>query len=86
MSWTRESGSSLLLLLLRSSAHINHVGRPTGKTLIMPIRVKSKPVPGANDPPRSPSPTGHGQRLFFHGLPDILDEDSFRVLVKKLSV
>lgn len=50
----------------------------------MPIRVKSKPVPGANDPPRSPSPGA--QRYFFHGHPDVEDDDSFRVLIKKLSM
>lgn len=51
----------------------------------MPIRVKSRPVPGANDPPRSPSPAGQ-QRYFFHGHPDIEDDDSFRDLIKKLSM
>lgn len=50
----------------------------------MPMRVKSKPQPGANDPPRSPSPTM--QRFSFHGLPDVRDGDTFREVIKKLSM
>lgn len=54
----------------------------------MPVRVKSRPVPGANDPPRSPSPVGrnHAAHVTFEGLPDIADRDSFRDLIKKLSM
>lgn len=51
----------------------------------MPLRVKSRPVPGANDPPRSPSPAGL-HVTFFEGLPDVADDDSFRDLIKKLSM
>ncbi|KAK7734925.1 hypothetical protein SLS53_007702 [Cytospora paraplurivora] len=50
----------------------------------MPMRVKSRPQPGANDPPRSPSPLG--VRSFGSGLPDIQDGDSFRELIKELSI
>lgn len=52
----------------------------------MPIRVKSRPVPGANDPPRTPSPAAGQHVTFFEGLPEIDDDDSFRELVKKLSM
>ncbi|KAH6632313.1 hypothetical protein F5144DRAFT_533722 [Chaetomium tenue] len=53
----------------------------------MPIRVKSRPAQGS-EPLRTPSPTGfHRQdRRRTAELPDIQDDDSFRVLVKKLSV
>lgn len=50
----------------------------------MPMRVKSRPQPGANDPPRSPSPLG--LQYFGFGLPDIRDRDSFRDLINKLSI
>ncbi|KAG6366412.1 hypothetical protein INS49_000589 [Diaporthe citri] len=50
----------------------------------MPIRVKSRKPPGADEPPRSPSPMGY--RLDSYGLPDIRDDDSFREMIKKLSV
>lgn len=50
----------------------------------MPIRVKSRKQPGADDPPRSPSPMG--QRFDACKLPDIRDDDSFREMIKKLSV
>ncbi|KAI3402112.1 hypothetical protein diail_41 [Diaporthe ilicicola] len=50
----------------------------------MPIRVKSRKPPGADEPPRSPSPMG--QRFYGHGMPDIRDDDSFRDMIKKLSV
>ncbi|ROW02309.1 hypothetical protein VSDG_02538 [Cytospora chrysosperma] len=50
----------------------------------MPMRVKSRPQPGANDPPRSPSPLG--LQYFGFGLPDIRDRDSFRDLISKLSI
>ncbi|ROW14567.1 hypothetical protein VPNG_03267 [Cytospora leucostoma] len=50
----------------------------------MPMRVKSRPQHGANDPPRSPSPLG--MRYFGSGLPDIQDGDAFRDLIKKLSI
>ncbi|KKY38005.1 putative ion transporter [Diaporthe ampelina] len=50
----------------------------------MPIRVKSRKQPGADEPPRSPSPMG--QRFDGYGLPDIREDDSFRELIKKLSV
>lgn len=50
----------------------------------MPIRVKSRKQPGADDPPRSPSPMG--QRFDACKLPDIQDDDSFREMIKKLSV
>ncbi|KAH6856087.1 hypothetical protein B0I37DRAFT_366482 [Chaetomium sp. MPI-CAGE-AT-0009] len=52
----------------------------------MPIRVKSKPAQGS-EPLRSASPTGfHRQDRRIAELPDIHDDDCFRVLVKKLSV
>jgi hypothetical protein len=47
-----------------------------------PMRVKSRPQAGGDAPPRTPSP-------FYHratDLPDIGDEDSFREVVKKLSM
>ncbi|GAB1319538.1 Calcium channel YVC1 [Madurella fahalii] len=50
----------------------------------MPIRVKSRPAQ-ADVPLRTPSPTGRHIR-FGAELPDISEEDSFRVVVKKLSV
>lgn len=50
----------------------------------MPIRVKSRKLPGADEPPRSPSPMGY--RFDGYGLPDIRDDDSFREMIKKLSV
>lgn len=50
----------------------------------MPIRVKSRRPPGADEPPRSPSPMG--QRFYSHGLPDIRDDESFRDMIKKLSM
>lgn len=50
----------------------------------MPIRVKSRKQPGADEPPRSPSPMG--QRFDGYGLPDIREDESFRELIKKLSV
>lgn len=50
----------------------------------MPIRVKSRKPPGADEPPRSPSPMGY--RFDSYGLPDIRDDDSFREMIKKLSV
>ncbi|POS71979.1 hypothetical protein DHEL01_v209632, partial [Diaporthe helianthi] len=50
----------------------------------MPIRVKSRKPAGADEPPRSPSPMG--QRFDFYKLPDIQDDDSFRDMIKKLSV
>ncbi|CAN8102347.1 unnamed protein product [Discula destructiva] len=52
----------------------------------MPLRVKSRAVPGANDPPRTPSPAGHHHVSFAQGLPEIEDGDSFRDLIKKLSI
>ncbi len=56
----------------------------------MPIRVKSRPPPdeaAAAAALRSPSPSGGG-RYARAGveLPDIRDDDSFRLLVKKLSI
>jgi hypothetical protein len=53
----------------------------------MPIRVKSK-VPHGDGPLRAPSPGGRGpsSRAIDVELPDISDDDSFRMLVKKLSV
>ncbi|EAQ87589.1 hypothetical protein CHGG_04208 [Chaetomium globosum CBS 148.51] len=52
----------------------------------MPIRVKSRPGQGS-EPLRTPSPTGfHRQNRRTAELPDIQDDDCFRVLVKKLSV
>lgn len=50
----------------------------------MPIRVKSRPQQ-AEAALRTPSPTGRHAR-FGAELPDISDSDSFRVVVKKLSV
>ncbi|KAL2129826.1 hypothetical protein VTI74DRAFT_7256 [Chaetomium olivicolor] len=50
----------------------------------MPIRVKSR-APQAEASMRTPSPTGR-QARFGAELPDIKDNDSFRALVKKLSV
>jgi hypothetical protein len=50
----------------------------------MPIRVKSRPAP-AEAALRTPSPMGR-QARFGAELPDIRDDDSFRVLVKKLSI
>ena len=49
----------------------------------MPIRVKSRPLPAAEM--RTPSPSGRQARAYAD-LPDIRDDDSFRVVVKKLSV
>ncbi|KAK4150598.1 hypothetical protein C8A00DRAFT_46056 [Chaetomidium leptoderma] len=50
----------------------------------MPIRVKSRPAPG-DAAMRTPSPMGR-QAFSRAELPDIKDDDSFRELVKKLSV
>lgn len=50
----------------------------------MPIRVKSRKPAGADEPPRSPSPMG--QRFDSCRLPDIGDDDSFRDMIKKLSI
>ncbi|KXX74589.1 Calcium channel YVC1 [Madurella mycetomatis] len=50
----------------------------------MPIRVKSRPSQ-ADVPLRTPSPMGRHIR-FGAELPDISEEDGFRVVVKKLSV
>jgi hypothetical protein len=50
----------------------------------MPIRVKSRKPAGADEPPRSPSP--YGQRFDACKLPDIGDDDSFREMIKKLSM
>lgn len=50
----------------------------------MPIRVKSRPAE-AEAALRTPSPMGR-QARFGVELPDIREDDSFRVLVKKLSV
>jgi hypothetical protein len=52
----------------------------------MPIRVKSRPLP-AEAEIRTPSPSGlRTARFGIVELPDIRDDDSFRELVKKLSV
>ncbi|KAF3767609.1 hypothetical protein M406DRAFT_328679 [Cryphonectria parasitica EP155] len=50
----------------------------------MPVRAKFRPQPGANDAPRTPSPGG--RLVFYHGLPDVRDDDSFREVIKKLSI
>ncbi|KAK4126484.1 hypothetical protein N657DRAFT_568522 [Parathielavia appendiculata] len=50
----------------------------------MPIRVRSRPAQG-EAALRTPSPIGR-QARFGAELPDIRDDDNFRVLVKKLSV
>ncbi|KAK2613721.1 hypothetical protein N8I77_000613 [Diaporthe amygdali] len=50
----------------------------------MPIRVKSRKQPGADEPPRTPSPMG--QRFYGYRLPDIREDDSFRDMIKKLSI
>jgi hypothetical protein len=50
----------------------------------MPLRVKSRPLSGA-DPLRTPSPLGRQVR-FGPELPDISVDDTFRDLVKKLSM
>lgn len=49
----------------------------------MPIRVKSKKRPNSGGRPRTPSPM---DRIVLGELPDIEDDDSFRVVVKKVSV
>jgi hypothetical protein len=51
----------------------------------MPIRVKSRPPP-AEAALRTPSPMGRQARFVSAELPDISEDDCFRVLVKKLSV
>lgn len=54
----------------------------------MPIRVKSR-SPQTEGATRTPSPTGTGRQARFGGelqLPDISDNDTFRELVKKLSI
>ncbi|KAL1843049.1 hypothetical protein VTJ49DRAFT_3184 [Mycothermus thermophilus] len=51
----------------------------------MPIRVKSR-VPQGDGAHRTPSPRGRIVRTIDAELPDIADDDCFRVLVKKLSV
>ncbi|KAJ4289456.1 hypothetical protein N0V88_006937 [Collariella sp. IMI 366227] len=54
----------------------------------MPIRVKSR-SPQMEGATRTPSPTGIGRQARFGGelqLPDISDNDTFRELVKKLSI
>jgi len=54
----------------------------------MPIRVKSRPAQAEADPSylRSPSPMGFGRYSRGVELPDISQDDCFRLLVKKLSV
>ncbi|KAL2267248.1 hypothetical protein VTJ83DRAFT_4525 [Remersonia thermophila] len=52
----------------------------------MPIRVKSRVPQGGAGPLRTPSPQGRLVRAIDVELPDIADDDCFRVLVKKLSV
>lgn len=54
--------------------------------IAMPIRVKSRPGPGAGDAPRSPSPAGQHHVTFFEDFPDVTDHDSFRELIRKLSL
>lgn len=50
----------------------------------MPIRVKPRQL-AADVPLRTPSPMGRHTR-FGAELPDISEQDSFRVVVKKLSL
>ncbi|KAK4144571.1 uncharacterized protein C8A04DRAFT_11407 [Dichotomopilus funicola] len=52
----------------------------------MPIRVKSRPAQGEEAGLRTPSPMGRQARYNIVELPEISEDDSFRVLVKKLSV
>lgn len=49
----------------------------------MPIRVKSRPLSQTAHGPRTPSPFGARD---FGELPDIDHDDSFREVIKKLSV
>jgi hypothetical protein len=49
----------------------------------MPIRVKSKAAPGGGGD-REPSPMSYGPG--YAEVPDIADDDSFREVIKKLSV
>lgn len=52
----------------------------------MPIRVKSRPAAGDAAGLRTPSPMGRQARYSVVELPEISEDDCFRVLVKKLSV
>ncbi len=49
----------------------------------MPLRVKSRPQSQVEPPLRTPSPYGHRDD---EELPEIADDDSFKELVKKLSM
>ncbi|OIW31900.1 hypothetical protein CONLIGDRAFT_629588 [Coniochaeta ligniaria NRRL 30616] len=49
----------------------------------MPLRVKSRPLSQHDNGPRTPSPFGRGT---FGDLPDIEHDDSFREVIKKLSI
>ncbi|KAK5657809.1 hypothetical protein OQA88_2882 [Cercophora sp. LCS_1] len=51
----------------------------------MPLRVKSRPLSQADPSLRTPSPFGRQVR-FGPELPDITSEDTFRQLIKKLSI
>jgi len=51
----------------------------------MPVRVKSRPLGGPEAGLRTPSPVGR-QVHFGPELPDITFDDSFREVVKKLSM
>ncbi len=51
----------------------------------MPLRVKSRPLSQADPGLRTPSPFGRHARLGAE-LPDITVDDTFREVVKKLSM